>query len=46
MHSSTGSPRPTTQPFQAPDFGDDEFLWAEDAQQPAPDGYARRPESA
>ncbi|MCI3153410.1 hypothetical protein ELQ39_16925 [Streptomyces sp. GB4-14] len=45
-HSSTGSPRPTTQPFQAPDFGDDEFLWAEDAQQPAPDGYARRPESA
>ncbi|MGW5205733.1 hypothetical protein ACWEQ5_13870 [Streptomyces griseoincarnatus] len=44
--SSTGSPRPTTQPFQAPDFGEDETLWAEDAQQPAPDTYARRSESA
>ncbi|MGA5145141.1 hypothetical protein BIU87_21080 [Streptomyces sp. ZS0098] len=44
--SSTGSPRPTTQPFQAPDFGEDETLWTEDAQQPAPDTYARRSESA
>ncbi|SCE02535.1 hypothetical protein GA0115245_13025 [Streptomyces sp. di188] len=44
--SSTGSPRPTTQPFQAPDFGEDEALWTEDAQQPAPVTHAGRPRSA
>ncbi|THC48253.1 hypothetical protein E7X38_31730 [Streptomyces sp. Akac8] len=45
-HSSAASPRPTTQPFQAPDFGEDETFWAEDAQQPAQDPKARRPKSA
>ncbi|MEU0656194.1 hypothetical protein ACWEV9_00570 [Streptomyces albogriseolus] len=45
-HSSTGSPRPTTQPFQAPDFGEDENSWAEDAQQSDTDTHARRPASA
>ncbi|AYN43732.1 hypothetical protein D9753_18420 [Streptomyces dangxiongensis] len=35
--STAGSPRPTTNPFQAPDFGDDETLWTEDAEAPGPD---------
>ncbi|GAA3499020.1 hypothetical protein GCM10019016_061230 [Streptomyces prasinosporus] len=43
--SSTGSPPPTTQPFQAPDFGEEE-IWAEDAEEPAPDTHAVRPRSA
>ncbi len=34
---TTASPPPTTQPFQAPDFGEDEALPLDDAQEPASD---------
>ncbi|PIM71124.1 hypothetical protein CTU88_18160 [Streptomyces sp. JV178] len=30
------SPPPTTDPFRAPDFGEDEPYWPEDTQDPAP----------
>jgi hypothetical protein len=30
------SPPPTTTPIQAPDFGEDETPWSEDAQEPDP----------
>lgn len=46
--SSTVIPPPTTQPFQSPDFGEDESLWSpEDEQEPAPGARAtRRPTAA
>ncbi|QDI69061.1 hypothetical protein CD934_10370 [Streptomyces calvus] len=34
--STAVSPPPTTHPFQAPDFGEDEILWSEDEQVDAP----------
>jgi len=41
--SSAASPPPATNPFQAPDFGEDETLPFEDVQEPAPGvGAARR----
>ncbi|GAB2938895.1 hypothetical protein GCM10027075_44110 [Streptomyces heilongjiangensis] len=35
------SPPPTTDPFRAPDFGEDEPYWPEDDQDPAPSPVAR-----
>ncbi len=40
------SPPPTTDPFRAPDFGEDEPYWPEDAQDPAPSPVARPTRSA
>ncbi|OSZ61949.1 hypothetical protein OQI_02585 [Streptomyces pharetrae CZA14] len=42
--STAVSPPPATNPFQAPDFGEDEIYSSEDAQVPAPGGRAARPE--
>ncbi|MDH6224989.1 MULTISPECIES: hypothetical protein [Streptomyces] len=36
------SPPPATQPFQAPDFGEDETLWLDDAQPFVPEAGATR----
>ncbi|KAB1149179.1 hypothetical protein F7R91_05290 [Streptomyces luteolifulvus] len=44
--STAVSPPPTTKPFQAPDFGEDEIFWSEDAQVPAPGTRATRPKAA
>lgn len=44
--STAVSPPPTTNPFQAPDFAEDEFFWSEDAQEPAPGTRAARPRAA
>ncbi|GGM94071.1 hypothetical protein GCM10011578_012920 [Streptomyces fuscichromogenes] len=44
--STAVSPPPTTDPFQAPDFGEDEILWSEDAQEPAPGMRAGRSKAA
>ncbi|WP_106432765.1 hypothetical protein [Streptomyces zinciresistens] len=44
--SAAVSPPPTTTPFQAPDFGEDEFLWSEDAPEPAPGPAAGRTRAA
>ncbi|PLW72184.1 hypothetical protein C0036_13935 [Streptomyces sp. DJ] len=44
--SAAVSPPPTTQPFRAPDFGEDEFLWSEDEQVPAPSARATRHRAA
>ncbi|AZQ40575.1 hypothetical protein EJ357_24990 [Streptomyces cyaneochromogenes] len=44
--STAVSPPPTTQPFQAPDFGEDEILWSEDAQEPSPGPRATRRKAA
>jgi hypothetical protein len=43
---AAASPPPTTNPFQAPDFGEDETLPLEDAQEPASGIRAARPEAA
>lgn len=37
------SPSPTTNPFQAPDFGEDETFAPEDVQEPASGTRAPRP---
>lgn len=39
-HAASPSLRPATQPFQAPDFGEDETAWDEDAQIFTPDAWA------
>lgn len=44
--STAPSPPPTTEPFQAPDFGEDEIFRSEDAQESAPGTRATRPEAA
>ncbi|MFJ8634813.1 hypothetical protein [Streptomyces sp. NPDC093568] len=56
--SAAVSPPPTIKPFQAPDFGEDETLWPEEAQEaqeaqeprevqkPAPRPRATRPRAA
>lgn len=44
--STAASPPPTTNPFQAPDFGEDETLPLEDAQEPASGIRAARPKAA
>lgn len=44
--STAASPPPTTKPFQAPDFGHDETLPLEDAQEPASGMRAVRPKAA
>ncbi|GAA3301033.1 hypothetical protein GCM10020295_43270 [Streptomyces cinereospinus] len=44
--SSAASPPPTTQPFQAPDFGQDDFPPFEDAQEPDSRARAARAEAA
>ncbi|RZB17577.1 hypothetical protein StrepF001_22695 [Streptomyces sp. F001] len=44
--STAVSPPPTTKPFQAPDFGEDEIFWSEDAQVPASGMRAARPKAA
>ncbi|WP_372349554.1 hypothetical protein [Streptomyces sp. KL116D] len=40
------SPPPATEPFQAPDFADDEAYWAEDVPEPAPGRRAGRSRAA
>ncbi|MFI9250410.1 hypothetical protein [Streptomyces sp. NPDC053069] len=44
--SKAASPPPTTNPFQAPDFGDDETWPPEDAQESASGIRATRPRAA
>ncbi|MFF4209703.1 hypothetical protein ACFYZE_10210 [Streptomyces sp. NPDC001796] len=44
--SAAASPPPTTNPFQAPDFGQDETLLFEDAHEPGSGMLAVRPEAA
>jgi len=44
--SAAASPPPATNPFQAPDFGEDETLLFDDAQEPASGTGAVRPEAA
>ncbi|AZP23091.1 hypothetical protein EJC51_04305 [Streptomyces aquilus] len=44
--STAVSPPPTISPFQAPDFGDAEAFWSEDAQAPAPGTGPARPKAA
>ncbi|GAA3040404.1 hypothetical protein GCM10010448_23710 [Streptomyces glomeratus] len=44
--STAASPPPATNPFQAPDFGEDETLPLEDAQEPASGLRAARPKAA
>ncbi|PWI07358.1 hypothetical protein DIZ27_28285 [Streptomyces sp. NWU339] len=44
--STAASPPPTTNPFQAPDFGEDEAFPLEDPQEPASDMRAVRPKAA
>ncbi|PWI20603.1 hypothetical protein DI272_22070 [Streptomyces sp. Act143] len=43
--SAAASPPPSTDPFQAPDFGEDELSWSE-AQEPAPAPRAARSKAA
>ncbi|MEU9055711.1 MULTISPECIES: hypothetical protein [unclassified Streptomyces] len=44
--STTASPPPATNPFQAPDFGDDETFPFEDAEEVASDMRATRTKAA
>ncbi|GGW65636.1 hypothetical protein GCM10010503_48500 [Streptomyces lucensis JCM 4490] len=44
--SAAASPPPATNPFQAPDFGDDETYPFEDAQEPAAGTRAARSRAA
>ncbi|MEV7244099.1 MULTISPECIES: hypothetical protein [unclassified Streptomyces] len=44
--STVASPPPATNPFQAPDFGDEEFLPFDDAEEPAPAARAGRRKAA
>lgn len=44
--STAASPPPTANPFQAPDFGEDETLPLDDAQEPASGIRAARPKAA
>ncbi|GAA3156543.1 hypothetical protein GCM10010521_50800 [Streptomyces rameus] len=43
---TAASPPPTTNPFQTPDFGEDQTFEFEDAQVPDPGMRAARPEAA
>ncbi|KAB2973879.1 MULTISPECIES: hypothetical protein [unclassified Streptomyces] len=42
--TGAASPPPTTTPFQAPDFGDDEGVWAEETDDREDDMTAARPQ--
>lgn len=44
--SGAASPPPATNPFQAPDFGEDESLLLDDAQEPAPGARSTGPKAA
>ncbi|MEV6023019.1 hypothetical protein [Streptomyces sp. NPDC052036] len=44
--SAAASPPPATNPFQAPDFGEDETFLLDDAQEPASAPRAARSEAA
>ncbi|ARP74217.1 hypothetical protein LK07_17830 [Streptomyces pluripotens] len=44
--STAASPPPTTDPFRAPDFGEDGTLPPEDAKEPASGRRAARPKAA
>lgn len=46
LRSTAVSPPPTTKPFQAPDFGEDESVWSEDAPEPAPGTRSARSKAA
>ena len=44
--STAASPPPVTNPFQAPDFGEDDSSLLEDAEEPAPGTRGARPRAA
>ncbi|GEK00179.1 hypothetical protein TNCT1_24550 [Streptomyces sp. 1-11] len=44
--SAAASPPPATNPFQAPDFGEDETWSFDDAQEPVPGAHATRGRAA
>ncbi|PZH06104.1 hypothetical protein C1I97_18390 [Streptomyces sp. NTH33] len=44
--ATAASPPPTTNPFQAPDFGEDETFLLEEVQEPASGMRAARPKAA
>jgi hypothetical protein len=44
--ATAASPPPTTNPFQAPDFGEDETFLLEDAQEPVSGMHGARPKVA
>ncbi|MFG2634179.1 hypothetical protein ACGFX8_09555 [Streptomyces sp. NPDC048362] len=44
--SAAASPPPATNPFQAPDFGDDDFFAFEDEQETGSGGHAGRTAAA
>ncbi len=44
--TAAASPPPATNPFQAPDFGEDETWPFDDAQEPAPGAHATRGRAA
>ncbi|AWW42595.1 hypothetical protein DN051_22470 [Streptomyces cadmiisoli] len=44
--STPASPPPATNPFQAPDFGEDEIFLAEEAEEPTPGTRTTRSKAA
>jgi len=44
--ATAASPPPATNPFQAPDFGEDESFFFDDAQEPASGSRAAGPKAA